>query len=74
MATTKKRIATYVTEETIKKFKIVAATKNKSMSEYAEILILKAIEKYEIECGEIKIENNKTVIIGRDNNGTINMQ
>ena len=57
MATDKKRIATYVTEETIKKFKIVSATKNKSMSEYAAILIEKAIEGYEVEHGKINIDN-----------------
>lgn len=56
MATTKKRIAAYVTEETVKKFKVVAATKNKSMSEYSEALIMKAVETYEAEHGEIKIE------------------
>lgn len=56
MATTKKRIAAYVTEETVKKFKIVAATRNKSMSEYAELLIQKAVEGYEVEHGAIKIE------------------
>nr|DAG14291.1 MAG TPA: Arc-like DNA binding domain protein [Inoviridae sp.] len=53
MSTTKKRIAAYVTEETVKKFKVVAATKNKSMSEYTELLIQTAIEGYEIEHGKI---------------------
>ena len=53
MATTKKRIAAYVTENTVKKFKIVAATKNKSMS---ELLIQKAIDGYEVEHGPIEIE------------------
>lgn len=77
MATDKKRIATYVTEETVKKFKIVSATKDKSMSEYTEILIKKAIEEYEYNNGEIKtekninIENSKGIIVG--DNGTINM-
>ncbi len=56
MATDKKRIAAYVTDEIVKKFKIVAATKNKSMSEYTAVLIIKAIEGYEVEHGEIKIE------------------
>lgn len=56
MATTKKRIAAYVTDDTVKKFKVVAATKGKSMSEYTEILITKAIEGYEVEHGEIKID------------------
>lgn len=88
MATTKKRIAAYVTEETVKKFKIVSATKNKSMSEYAEILIQKAVDEYEQTNGKIKIEekgqaaNNQeinitngsnNIIIGKNNNGTINM-
>ena len=56
MATTKKRIAAYVTENTVKKFKIVAATKNKSMSEYTELVIQKAIDGYEVEHGPIEIE------------------
>ena len=56
MATTKKRIAAYVTDETVKKYKIVAATRNTSMSEYTEQLIMKAIEGYEVEHGEIKVQ------------------
>lgn len=56
MSTDKKRIATYVTEETVNKFKVVAATKGKSMSEYAAILIEKSIEGYEVEKGEIKLD------------------
>lgn len=58
MATDKKRIATYVPAETVAKFKVVAATKNKSMSEYAELLINKAIDGYEVEHGEIKIDQD----------------
>ena len=57
MATDKKRIATYVTEETVNKFRVVAASKGKSMSEYTAILKEKAIEGYEVENGKIKIEN-----------------
>lgn len=56
MATDKKRIATYVAEETIKKFKVVSATKGKSMSEYTAILVENTIKDYEKEHGEIKIE------------------
>lgn len=55
MSTDKKRIATYVTEETIDKFKVVSATKGKSMSEYAAVLIEKAIDGYEVEYGEIQV-------------------
>lgn len=56
MATDKKRIAAYVPEETVKKFKVVSATKGKSMSEYTAVLIEKAIDGYEVENGEIKIK------------------
>ena len=56
MATDKKRIQAYVTEETVKKFKIVSATKGKSMSEYSALLIEKAVEGYEIEHGKIQID------------------
>ena len=59
MATNKKRIATYVEDSTVKKFKVVAAMKGKSMSEYAEILIRKSIEGYEVEHGEIKVEEEQ---------------
>ena len=55
MATDKKRIQAYVTEETVKKFKVVSAIKGKSMSEYSALLIEKAVEGYEVEHGEIKI-------------------
>ena len=53
MSTTKKRIATYVTEETVKKFKLISATKDKSMSEYAEEIIKKEIEEYEKQNGKL---------------------
>ena len=56
MATDKKRIQAYVTEETVKKFKVVSAIKGKSMSEYSALLIEKAVEVYEVEQGEIKID------------------
>lgn len=56
MSTDKKRIAAYVTEETVNKFRVLSATKNKSMSEYTAILIEKAIEGYEVEHGEIHVE------------------
>lgn len=56
MATDKKRIAAYVPEEIVKKFKVVSATKGKSMSEYTAVLIEKAIDGYEVENGEIKIK------------------
>lgn len=56
MATDKKRIATYVTDDTVKKFRVVSATKGKSMSEYAAILIEKSIEGYEVENGTIELQ------------------
>ena len=71
MATTKKRIAAYVTEETVKKFKIVSATKNKSMSEYAEMLIQKAVEEYEQNYGILKIENQENATTPKNNIETL---
>lgn len=56
MSTDKKRIATYVTKETVNKFKIVSASKGKSMSEYTAELIEIAINGYEVEHGKIKIK------------------
>lgn len=56
MSTDKKKIQVYVDDEVIRKFRIVSATKNKSMSEYAAILIEKSIEGYEVEHGEIKLD------------------
>ena len=56
MATDKKRIQAYVTEKTLDKFKVVSATKGKSMSEYASVLIEKSIEGYEVEHGKIIID------------------
>ena len=55
MSTTKKRITTYVPEKTVRKFKIISATKNLSMSEYTEKLIQNLIDQYEADHGEIKI-------------------
>ena len=43
------RIATYVSEETIAKFKIVAALHGKSMSKYLEDLIEKEIKEHKID-------------------------
>lgn len=43
------RISTYVDEETIAKFKIVAALNGKSMSKYLEDLIQEKIEEYKID-------------------------
>ena len=57
MSTDKKRIQAYVTQETLDKFKVVSATKKMSMSEYASLLIEKAIEGYEIEHGKIRIDD-----------------
>lgn len=57
MATDKKRVQAYVTQETLDKFKVVSAIKKMSMSEYSALLIEKSIEGYEIEHGKIKIDD-----------------
>lgn len=56
MPSQKPRIATYTSEEKQRKFKIVAAYQGKSMSEYLEILIDKAITEHEKEYGTIPIK------------------
>lgn len=55
MPSDKPRIATYTTKENISKFRIIAATKGKSMSEYLSCLIEKSIIEYENENGKLKI-------------------
>lgn len=57
MPSNKPRIATYTTDENIKKFRIIAAYKGKSMSDHLSDLITESIEKFEAENGEIKIES-----------------
>ena len=57
MPSNKPRVATYTTEENIKKFRVIAAYKGKSMSDYLSELISESIEKFEAENGEIKIES-----------------
>lgn len=57
MPSNKPRIATYTTEESVRKLKIISAYCNKSMSEYMGYLIDKAIEEYEKEHGEIKLSD-----------------
>lgn len=56
MPSNKPRIATYTTHENIRKFKIISAYKNKSMSDYLAELIDTTIKNYEAEHGEIKID------------------
>lgn len=59
MSSNKPRIATYTTESTVRKFKILAAYNNMSMSELNHCLILNAIEDFESEHGEITISDIK---------------
>lgn len=44
------------TEEIIEKFKVVSKSEHRSMSNYAEKLILDKIDEYESKHGEIKLE------------------
>lgn len=62
-------------QEIIDKFQVIADSENRSMSNLGETLIIKAINDYESQNGKIKTEekSNKTVNIGRDNAGTINL-
>lgn len=55
MPSNKPRIATYTTEENIKKFRVIAAYKGKSMSDYLSDIIEKTIIEFEKENGTIEI-------------------
>lgn len=55
MPSNKPRIATYTTEINLRKFKIIAAYKGKSMSDYLSILISECITKFEAEHGTIDL-------------------
>lgn len=57
MPSNKPRVATYTTESNIRKLKIISAYCNKSMSEYMELLIDRAIGEYEQEHGEIMLSD-----------------
>lgn len=59
MPSNKPRIATYTTEENVRKFKIIAAYKDKSMSDYLSEIIDNTIKNFEAEHGEIKIESDE---------------
>ena len=56
MPSNKPRIATYTTDENVRKFKVIAAYKDKSMSDYLAELINKAIQEFEVEHGQIMID------------------
>lgn len=56
MPSNKPRIATYTDDDTVKKFKVVAAYHDMSMSEFTHYLIKKAIENHEKENGIICIK------------------
>lgn len=59
MPSTKPRIATYTTENNIRKLKVLSAQNNKSMSEYLNFLIEKAIQDHENKHGEITVNQEQ---------------
>lgn len=59
MPSNKPRVATYTTEKNIRKLKVISAYCNKSMSEYIEYLIDKAIEEYECKNGSIQLPDEQ---------------
>lgn len=56
MPSYKPRITIYTTEETSKKLAYISQNENRSASNYAEFLIIKAIKEYEQEHGTITLE------------------
>lgn len=55
MPSQKPRISTYTDEKTVRKFKIIAAYNNCSMSDYVKQLINDAIKEHETQHGEIQL-------------------
>ena len=56
MPSNKPRIATYTSQESVDKFKVIASLNRMSMSEYLNYLVEKSISDYETEHGEIKFD------------------
>lgn len=56
MSTDKKRIATYIDEEIRDKFRVIAALKRISMSEYIERNIIEIVKEHEEKYGPIEID------------------
>nr|WP_304057230.1 hypothetical protein [Enterocloster clostridioformis] len=79
MPTKKPRIQALLEESDYKKFQSLCKTKDRTESKLAGIIIKEFLDKYEAEHGKIKVDeqtgkkSSKTVNIGRDNIGTINM-
>ena len=59
MPSYKPRITIYSTEEITKKLAYISKVENRSASKHAEYLIIKAIENYEAEHGEIPLDTDK---------------
>lgn len=55
MSSDRPRIATYTTKQIVQKFRVVAAYKGKSMSDYLQTIIEDAINSFEQEHGEIQL-------------------
>lgn len=69
MPSNKPVIAVRTTNEIINKFNIICKKENRSMSNYAEKMIIDLINEYESIHGTISIKNMNII----DNKGTINM-
>lgn len=66
MPTNKPQVKAYIDNVTYEKIKVIAEKERRSISNLIEILIVKEIENYETNNGNIN-----TVNIGRDNHGNI---
>lgn len=66
MATDRPKIVIYSDAQTIERLDIIAKNNNRSRANMAQVII----EEYIVNNFN---SNNKTVNIGRDNNGNINM-
>lgn len=66
MPSNKPQVKAYIDNVTYEKIKVIAEKERRSISNLIEILIIKEIENYETNNGNIN-----TVNIGRDNHGNI---
>lgn len=58
MSSKKPAIMIRTTDEIIKKFKIICESEHRSLSNYAEKLVIDTIKNYESEHGEIEIKKD----------------
>lgn len=70
MGTVKPQLKTYIESEYYEKFKIIANSEHRTISNYLQKLVIDEIDNYEKQNGKVNIKIGN--VVGQ-NNGTINM-